>query len=119
MKYLIVNELHIKPEPIIIFESNSDKSTVEFTKKIANENEDNDFAIETFQDAKDYIEKYCYNLIFIDEAIFWNLLGDVAVDENDDIDEDFLIFDKGTDKFYIWDWFEENFDTQIGGKYIK
>ncbi len=118
MKYLIVNNLHVKPEPIIIFETNDDLSLIEFVKGIVKENGDEDYSILDISDATEYIDKYCDNLTFIDEAKFWELLGDVPVNEDDEIDIDFLIFDKGTDKFDIWHWFEETFETQIGGKYM-
>lgn len=37
----------------------------------------------------------------------WNQLGNIPINENEEIDEDFHIWKKGTDKFYIWDWFDE------------
>jgi len=36
----------------------------------------------------------------------WKKLSNVPVDNNDCIDVDWHIFKKGTDKFYIWHWFE-------------
>jgi len=118
MKYFIVNELHVKPEPIIIFENSCDSELIHFVKMLTVENGDIDFSIIGCSDALEYINDICGNLKLYDEATFWAALGDVCVDENDDIDEDFIIFDKGTDKFEIWRWFEEYFDTQIGGKYL-
>jgi len=49
----------------------------------------------------------------------WEELGDVAVNVDDEIDEEFLVeelgitFDRGTDKEYIWHWFEETFNISI------
>lgn len=49
----------------------------------------------------------------------WEHFGDVPVDEDDNIDEDFEIpeldvfFEKGTDKFEVWHWFEETFDISV------
>ena len=43
----------------------------------------------------------------------WGMLGDVCVNEDDEIDEDFLHFEKGTDKFEIWHWFEETFNISV------
>ena len=47
----------------------------------------------------------------------WDKLGDVSVNEDDEIDEDFNVlnttFDKGTDKFEIWHWFEETFNLSV------
>lgn len=45
----------------------------------------------------------------------WELLGDIPVDENDCTEEEFSIhingkevsWQAGTDKFAIWDWFDE------------
>ncbi|BBM67886.1 hypothetical protein VA249_45320 (plasmid) [Vibrio alfacsensis] len=35
-------------------------------------------------------------------------LSDVPVNTNDEIEEDWHVFSKGTDRFEIWKWFEEN-----------
>ena len=49
----------------------------------------------------------------------WDLLGDIPVNDNDDLDEDFnavdhnIIFKKGTDKFEVWHWVEEKFNISI------
>lgn len=118
MKYFIENNLHIKPEPIIIFETNDVDKLVHFVREIAVENEDEELSIICFEEAKEYIDTYCDNLVFNTESIFWERLGNVCVDENDDIDDNFSIFDKGTPKDEIWHWFEEYFDTQIGGNYL-
>jgi len=118
MKYIIVNNLHFKPEPIIIFESNSDSELIDFVKAIAIENEDYETSILGFSNATEYIEEFCANLDFYDEELFWQELGDVPINEDDELDDDFLIFDSGTDKVDVWNWFEETFDTQIGGKYL-
>ena len=37
----------------------------------------------------------------------WECFGDVPVNDNDGIDEDFLMWKKGTDRFDIWHWFDE------------
>ena len=118
MKYCIVNQLHIKPEPIIIFETNEDSEFVHFVRKITVENEDEEPSITTIEEAKDYIREYCNNLDFYDEELFWEALGNVTVNEDDELDDDFLIFDKGTDKFEVWMWFEEYFNTQIGSRFL-
>ncbi|TSE11370.1 hypothetical protein FOF46_01470 [Aquimarina algiphila] len=44
---------------------------------------------------------------------YWSELGDVPVNENDEIDEDFKDFPKGTDKFEIWHYVEEHFNVSI------
>ena len=48
--------------PAKVTKFSTDKELVEFTHKIANENGDVSFAIETAQDAIDYINEYCDNL---------------------------------------------------------
>ena len=37
----------------------------------------------------------------------WKKFGDVPVTNNEKIDESFYIWEKGTDKFSIWHWFDE------------
>lgn len=37
----------------------------------------------------------------------WGELGDIPVNNNDEIEEDFLDFPAGTDKLEVWDWFDE------------
>ncbi len=43
----------------------------------------------------------------------WQKLGDVPVNEDDEIEEVFLHFTKGTDKYEVWHWFEESFNCSI------
>ena len=44
---------------------------------------------------------------------FWERLGNIPVNEEDELDEPFLSFKKGTDKFEVWHWFEETFDVSV------
>lgn len=48
---------------------------------------------------------------------YWDILGDIPVNEDDEIETDFTalntIFNKGTDKFEIWHWFEEVFNLSV------
>ena len=37
----------------------------------------------------------------------WNRFSDVPVNNNDEIEEDFLSFPVGTSKFDVWHWFDE------------
>ena len=37
----------------------------------------------------------------------WDSFGKVPVNDDDRIDEDFLVWEKGTDRFDIWHWFDE------------
>ena len=43
----------------------------------------------------------------------WAEFGDVPINEDEEIDEDWHIFSKGTDRFEIWHWFEETYDISI------
>ena len=51
----------------------------------------------------------------------WDILTDIPVNDNEQIDIDFkdnngnIIFEKGTDKYEIWHWFEETFNDFILG----
>lgn len=40
----------------------------------------------------------------------WGKLGDVPINEDEEIDISFLHFPKGTDRYTIWHWFEEQND---------
>jgi len=48
----------------------------------------------------------------------WKDLGDVPVTYDEDLDEDFLHFPKGTDVDHVWHWIEEHFDCCIGNDLI-
>lgn len=37
----------------------------------------------------------------------WAQFGDVPVNKDDEIEEDFLCFEKGTSKFDVWHWFDD------------
>lgn len=43
----------------------------------------------------------------------WKSLGNVCVDEDGNIEENFLHFQIGTDREEIWDWFEETFNIRV------
>lgn len=43
----------------------------------------------------------------------WKALGDIPVNEDDEIEESFLHFEIGEDKLEIWSWFEETFDLSV------
>lgn len=38
----------------------------------------------------------------------WEKFGDIPVDEDECIDVDFYIWEKGTEKYEIWHWFDEH-----------
>ena len=37
----------------------------------------------------------------------WKFLEDIPMNENEQLEEDWFIFPKGTDKEEIWHWFDE------------
>ena len=39
----------------------------------------------------------------------WKIFGDIPVDDNDEIQEEFLGFGEGTDRIEIWSWFNERY----------
>ena len=39
----------------------------------------------------------------------WKKFGDIPIDDDEDIDIDFFIWPKGTDRVYIWHWFDNNY----------
>jgi hypothetical protein len=43
----------------------------------------------------------------------WNELGNIPIDEDENIEEDFLHFEMGTHREEIWHWFEEEFDISV------
>jgi len=48
---------------------------------------------------------------------YWSKLGDVPVNEDDELDEEFqmddVTFGIGTDKFEVWHYFEERFNVSV------
>lgn len=45
--------------------------------------------------------------------VLWFELGNVPVDEDANLDEEFLWFEKGTDREEVWHWFEEHYDLSV------
>ena len=48
----------------------------------------------------------------------WENLGDISINDNDEIEEDFVLkngirWEKGTCKFDIWHWFDENSELKV------
>ena len=44
-----------------------------------------------------------------DLETLWELFGDIPIDDGDNILEDFLGFEVGTNRFDIWHWFDERY----------
>lgn len=43
----------------------------------------------------------------------WEEFGEVAINDKDEILTDWHGFKKGTDRFEIWSWFEEEFNVSV------
>lgn len=39
--------------------------------------------------------------------LLWSRLGQISINADDEIEEDFYFWEKGTDRFEIWHWFDE------------
>lgn len=44
----------------------------------------------------------------------WDDFGDIPVNEDEEIEEDFHIWKAGTDKYDIWHWFDAKFENGLG-----
>ena len=44
----------------------------------------------------------------------WLELGNIPVNNEDELEDCFLVFEKGTDKFDVWHWFEFFFNVVLG-----
>ena len=51
--------------------------------------------------------------------ILWQKLGDIPINEQDKIDTDFYIWEKGTLKEDIWYWFDKRVENGIGNRYFS
>lgn len=54
-----------------------------------------------------------YLEFMVNGLLQWQELGDIPVDEDDNIDCDFLHFKKGASKIDIWLWFESEFSASV------
>ena len=43
----------------------------------------------------------------------WKFLEDIPMNENEQLEEDWFIFPKGTDKEEIWHWFDEQYSKGV------
>lgn len=43
----------------------------------------------------------------------WNEFTDIPINNNDEIEQDFYFWEKGTDRFDIWHWFDEKLPNGI------
>ena len=49
----------------------------------------------------------------------WEELKNVLVDENDNIEQEWMGFPIGTSKFEIWHWIEEEYNVSIAKDIMK
>ena len=52
-------------------------------------------------------------------ARLWELFRDVPIDENECIDIDFSVWEKGTDRYEILAWFDENSEAGVAAMMYK
>jgi hypothetical protein len=49
----------------------------------------------------------------------WAELGDIPINEDEEIDVDWHIFSKGTAREYIWHWFEDTYNVSVAKDMMK
>ena len=49
----------------------------------------------------------------------WDELGDIPINDLEEIEEAWHIFRAGTDRYEIWHWFESHFDSSVAEKFFK
>lgn len=63
----------------------------------------------------EYLMDLSGNCYFDSEELekLWEMLGDIPVNDNDEIEEEFLEFPAGTHKEEIWKWFDERYPDGV------
>lgn len=51
--------------------------------------------------------------------ILWKQLGDIPINDYEEIDEDFYIWEKGTNRYDIWQWFDYNHSLGLAKGLMK
>lgn len=54
-------------------------------------------------------------MTIIEFEAMWNEFADIPIDINDEIEQDFYFWEKGTYRFDIWHWFDEKLLYGIAG----
>ena len=49
----------------------------------------------------------------------WEALGDIPVNDKDEIEAYFMGWEIGTDKLEVWNWIENTYDVSIGNDLMK
>ena len=44
----------------------------------------------------------------------WAKLGEIPINEDEEIEKDFLHFEKGTHRMEVWGWFDEELPNGLG-----
>ena len=53
------------------------------------------------------------------QKVLWQELGNVPIDENECLEEDFYIWSKGTHREEVWEWFDEHYPNGVTGLMFK
>ena len=55
------------------------------------------------------------SLNFNDEQIreLWSMFGDIPINDNDEIEEAFMDFEEGTNRFFVWKWFDQHYSKGV------
>ncbi len=64
--------------------------------------EENDVESDT-----DWCPQCCNMVQAINLVALWDKFADVSIDENDNIEQNFMCFPAGTNRFDVWHWFDE------------
>lgn len=43
----------------------------------------------------------------------WVKFSEISINDDDEIQEQFLHFEPGTDRFYVWLWFEKTYNVRV------
>lgn len=70
----------------------------------------------SFNSTMDMVVEEAKNAIQLDDKVLeflWQRLGDVPVDHDGCVEEDFMGYIAGTDREEIWSWFDENYSEGV------
>lgn len=63
------------------------------------------------------IKDVAKNILLCDEVLetLWRAFGDVPINDDDEIEDPFLDYPSGTNRFEVWLWFDRNYSRGIAG----
>ena len=64
-------------------------------------------------------QKFEMNIKDFDWRILWDKLGNIPVNEEDELEEAFEHFNLGAEKMEVWAWFEWFFNIKLGELFYK